>query len=210
VSYRRAFLIVLHRARTDPNFKLEDLPGSGGRMDIFCRFIVSSLLTSHGIRRDTVVYGVLLGPPNPPVAIKVLGDTVRYLNPDERSTGALIRNALFKMKRLSYNADSWMRSSPGVMFKRAGLKDILEELTNENFNIYYLKEDGEDIRTANVFLPAAFVISDNVDLTNDEEELVLGYSSGVLSLGPLSLYSEHCVVIIHNELDRRYSHSLKE
>ncbi|MCD6158661.1 MAG: tRNA (pseudouridine(54)-N(1))-methyltransferase TrmY, partial [Euryarchaeota archaeon] len=67
-----------------------------------------------------------------------------------------------------------------------------------------------DIRTANVFLPAAFVISDSVDLTNDEEELVLRYSSGVLSLGPLSLYSEHCVVIIHNELDRRYSHSLKE
>ena len=84
--YRRAFVVVLHRANTDGDFKLEDLPGSGGRVDIFCRVLNAALLLSHGIRKDTLVYGVLLGPPSPPVSIKVLGDSVKYLNPDERST----------------------------------------------------------------------------------------------------------------------------
>ncbi|MCD6503355.1 MAG: tRNA (pseudouridine(54)-N(1))-methyltransferase TrmY [Euryarchaeota archaeon] len=203
MTYLRAFVIILHKARTDSDFKLEDLPGSGGRMDILCRFLVASLLTSHGIRRDTIAYAVLLGPPKPPVAIKVLGDKVKYLNPDERSTGALIRNALIKMEKYNSEGTSWKKASPGIFFKKANITDILEELKREGFNIYYLKEDGKDIRSTDITLPSAFVLSDHVDLTQEEEKDVMKYSHEVLSLGPISLYSEHCVVIIHNELDRR-------
>ncbi|HEC96428.1 MAG TPA: tRNA (pseudouridine(54)-N(1))-methyltransferase TrmY [Euryarchaeota archaeon] len=207
--YQRAFVIVLHRANTDGDFKLEDLPGSGGRIDIFCRALNSGLLLSHGIRKDAMVYGVLLGSPCPPVSIKVLGDSVKYLNPDERSTGALIRNALIKLRNRGIYDKGWIKTSPGIYASKLGLKDVLEELKRFNFNIYYLREDGTDIRRINLDLPAAFVMSDSEDLTQEEEEIVEGYSINKLSIGPRSLHTEHCIVIVNNEIDRRITTSAK-
>jgi len=207
--YRRAFVVVLHRANTDGDFKLEDLPGSGGRIDIFCRVLNAALLLSHGIRKDAIVYGILLGPPNPPVSIKVLGKSVKYLNPDERSTGALIRNALIKLKKKNIVEKSWIRTSPGIYASKLDLKDVLEELVYYGFNIYYLKEDGVDIREINLELPAAFVMSDTEDLTHEEENIVSKYSSNKVSIGPYSLHTEHCIVIVNNEIDRRTELSIK-
>ena len=91
---QRNFIIIGHRAVTDPNFTLNDLPGSSGRLDILARCINSAFFLSHDIRRDVEVALVLLGPDDPPKTIRLIGDELKYLNPDERSTGALIRNAL--------------------------------------------------------------------------------------------------------------------
>src|SRR5512137_2806670 len=89
-----AFAVVGHIARTDAVFSLNDLPGSGGRMDVLCRCVNASLFLSHDLRRDVVCYLVLCGGPAGPKTVKFSGDTVRYLSPDERSAGALIQKAL--------------------------------------------------------------------------------------------------------------------
>ena len=49
------FAVVGHRARTDGGFSLNDLPGSGGRMDVLCRCVNAALFLSHDLRRDVEI-----------------------------------------------------------------------------------------------------------------------------------------------------------
>jgi len=86
----RRFLILGHKAPVTPEFHLNDLPGAAGRLDVLCRAIGASLFLSHGIRRDTEVMLLL----QDTVRMRISGQYVKRLNPDERSTAALIRRAL--------------------------------------------------------------------------------------------------------------------
>ncbi len=192
----RAFLIVGNKAVTKP-FNLNDLAGSAGRMDIICRCIAQSLFVSHGIRRDVEVYILLLGSPDPPKALKIVGSEVRYMAPDERNVGGIIRKAL----SLDVDKD-WRISSPGVYVARKNLEELLEELSRV-YEIVYLREDGVDIRDVACDLKnPLFVLGDHIGLKEEDERLVLKYAKMVVSVSKLSLQADQCIVIVHYELDR--------
>ncbi|KXS44327.1 MAG: hypothetical protein AWU59_605 [Methanolobus sp. T82-4] len=192
------FVIIGHKALTTGDFSLNDLPGSAGRMDILCRCINSALFLSHGMRRDINVHLVLLGEPDPGKIVRFNGEELRYLNPDERSSGSLIKKALEKDA-----TDFETRSTPGVRIRRGGLEKLMQEFIDDNRNIYYLREDGEDIRDVNDLADdAVFVLGDHMGVTEEEEEIINKGASKTLSIGPLSLHSDHCITIILNDLDR--------
>jgi tRNA (pseudouridine54-N1)-methyltransferase len=67
------FAIIGHLARTDGGFSINDLPGSGGRMDVLCRCVNTSLFLSHDLRRDTDCYLVICGEPAGPKTVKFSG-----------------------------------------------------------------------------------------------------------------------------------------
>ncbi|MCX8174366.1 MAG: tRNA (pseudouridine(54)-N(1))-methyltransferase TrmY [Thermoplasmata archaeon] len=196
---KRRFLIVCHDADTDGCFNLDDLPGSGGRIDVAARCVVAGLLISYGVRKDAEILLFFQRGPRPGLTIRISGDRVKYLNPDERSTAALIRNAILKHKNAGV-----LESSPGVQVFRSDLETLLKT----GRNVYYLKEDG--IPAENFVFPEdeiLFLLGDHRDLTADEESIVMKYARAKLNLSPLSLYSEHCITIIHNILDRKFSGS---
>ncbi len=192
----RAFLVVGNKAVTKP-FSLKDLAGSAGRMDIICRCIAQALFISHGIRKDVEVYVLLLGKPDPPKALKIVGSEVRYMAPDERNVGGIIRKALsLKVSR------EWKISTPGVYISRKELKDLLDDLSKK-YNIFYLREDGIDIRDVVCKLKnPLFVLGDHMGLSKKDEEIVLEYAEKIISLSRLSLQADQCIVIVHYELDR--------
>ena len=105
---KRNFLIIGHRAHTVADWKLDDICGGAGRLDVLVRSITASLWKSHGIRRDTDVWLSLRGKPKPDITIHFSGKNIKYLNPDERSTAALIRNGLIK---LSEKGDKEVKSN---------------------------------------------------------------------------------------------------
>ncbi|MDW7731345.1 MAG: tRNA (pseudouridine(54)-N(1))-methyltransferase TrmY [Methanolobus sp.] len=192
------FVIIGHKALTTGDFSLNDLPGSAGRMDILCRCINSALFLSHGMRRDINVHLVLLGEPDPGKIVRFNGEELRYLNPDERSSGSLIKKALEKDA-----TDFETRSTPGVWIRRGNLEKLMQEFSENNRKIYYLREDGEDIRTVTELAnDAVFILGDHMGVTEEEEGIISNDSSGILSIGPLSLHSDHCITIILNDLDR--------
>lgn len=92
----RYFIIIGHRVTTTGDFRLDDIAGGAGRLDILIRCINSAFFLSHDIRRDVELYLICEGGSNPPKTILLKGNELRYLNPDERSTSSLIRNALMK------------------------------------------------------------------------------------------------------------------
>lgn len=198
----REFIVVGHKARTDSNFNLNDLPGTGGRMDILCRCVNSSLFLSHDLRRDVVIYLVLLGEPERSKIVKFEGERVRYLNPDERSSGSLIKKALEKSAG-SY----WKQSTLGVWIRTGGLEDILRELMDgaENKKLFYLSEDGIDIREIDkksLLDDVVFILGDHLGITPEEESVIKDAGSKKINIGPVSLHADHCIILVNNELDR--------
>ncbi len=190
----KSFIIIGHKAVTAP-FSLNDLPGAAGRMDILCRCVNAALFLSHDLRRDVRVYLVLKGG-SPEKLIRFDGSEVRYLSPDERSAASLIKKALEKNAQ-----EFWTESTPGVSIRKGDLADLFKEL---NKKVIYLREDGADIRGKkfkNSEEPV-FVLGDHEGLTGDEEKIIMEHENEIVSVGPLSLHADHCIIILHNEMDR--------
>lgn len=184
----RRFAILGHRAVTDPGFSLNDMPGSAGRMDVLCRCVNSSFFLSHDLRRDVECYLILKGGPETTILFK--GETVRSLNPDERSAGALIKKALGKIC-----GSEFIESSPGVFIRRGGLARLLSD-----YPFAVLDESGGDIRTVSS-LPENLLLSDHQNFTEEEEALTADLMR--LSVGPQVLHADHTITIYLNEADRR-------
>jgi len=185
-----SFAIIGHTARTDADFSLNDLPGSGGRMDVLCRCVNASFFLSHDLRRDVTCFLVLCGDPAGPKTIRFSGDTIRSLSPDERSAGALIKKAPDPV------CGSEIReAAAGVFVRKGGLDRLMME---RNFAV--LDEKGSDIRGAGT-LPDAFLLSDHQNFSVAEESLA--EKCPRYSVGPQCLHADHTITVLHNELDRR-------
>src|SRR5579862_5532022 len=94
----RRFLILAHRVPTGGAFTLNDLAGGGGRVDEIARAVSTAFTVSNDLRRDTELTVLFVQPGLPgPRRIRLVGSRLRFLNPDERSTAALLKNALVRV-----------------------------------------------------------------------------------------------------------------
>ena len=194
----RYFVITGHKASTTADFKLDDISGGAGRLDILCRCVNSGFFLSHNLRKDVEVYLVLEGGDDAPKTVRFSGKDMKYLNPDERSTSSLIRNALLK----KVGPVGEVKASPGVYISRMSFADVLEKLSALG-RFVYLKEDGEDCRSFEFPENPIFVLGDNSDPTEEEEALLMARDPVKICIGPLSLHADHCMIIVQNEMDRR-------
>ena len=184
------FAILGHKAVTTPDFSLNDMPGAAGRMDVMCRCVNTSFFLSHDLRRNTECYLILTGGAEAPKTLRFSGETIRSLNPDERSAGALIKKGLTKPAEPDF-----AKAADGIYIRAGGLKELLAE-----FSFALLDENGTDIREA-AQLPENFLLSDHMNFTPEEEELIKDLPK--YSVGPRILHADHTITVLLNELDRR-------
>ena len=165
-------------------------------MDILLNAANAALLLAHGMRADVEAGLLLLGPPDPPRLVRLLGDRLRSFQPDIRSNAALLRRALEHASRIE------RETSPGVIASRATFAEALDRLGPA---FVYLREGGRDIRLADVPADATFVRSDNTDLDASEERVLADRVALTIGLGPRAIHTDHAITLLHNELDRRLS-----
>ena len=114
----RAFVLYSRKGATAPIFSLNDLPGSGGRMDLVARCVTQALWLSHDLRENVAFYAVLNGPPDPPKTIGFFSDSIKRLSLDERNVGSWIKKALEKWEREGRKAqergEEWVKVQVGV------------------------------------------------------------------------------------------------
>lgn len=195
----RRFLLMVHRVPPDGEFTLNDLAGGAGRMDEVASVVGSCFLLSNGLRRETELTLVIRTDPARPRRVRLVGTRLKYLNPDERSTAALLKNALSR---------SWLRpsieieSTPGIF---VGPVDPLEEIRAfaKLPGALWLTEGGTPLRSAPLGPEVAAILSDPDDPRPDEADLLRTTGIPQISVGPRSLRASEIPVLLHNELDLR-------
>lgn len=158
-------------------------------MDVLCRCINTSFFLSHDLRRNVECYLILRGG-DEDITLRFSGDTIRSLNPDERSAGALIKKGLTTPAE-----DQFKKAADGIVIRKGGLAKLLSE-----YPFAVLDENGEDIRSPET-LPENYILSDHVNFTEEETELLNDLPR--YSVGPRVLHADHTITVIQNELDRR-------
>jgi len=190
----RQFVVVGHDAPTTPDFALDDLAGGAGRLDVLCRCVTSAFFLSHDIRDEVRVHLVL----RDEYTVTFDGADLRRLNPDERSTAALVRNAL--EERDEAIGHQPVETSPGVSLTRRGFEPTLADAARAG-TVVQLHEDGDPVVDAPVPENPVFVLSDHRDFTGDEAELLAGRADQRVRLGPERLHADHAITVAHNFLD---------
>lgn len=197
----RRFVVIGQRATASPDFRLDDVAGTSGRLDALLRCVRATTLVSHGVRRDVVTYLVLLGGPLAPRVLRVDGSSAKFLRPDERSLATLIQ------KTLASDADAgvcgFVDVKPGIALARAGIDAVIDELGDAV--PYLLDENAPDVRdTAGLEGPHVAVFAgDHLGFDAPTRARLERLGARAVSVGPVRLHTEDALTIVSNEMDRR-------
>ncbi len=195
---KRVFILKATKARTDDKFTIKDLPGSGGRMDLVCRCILSALLLSRTHRADTIFYAVLEGPPKPSITIGIEGEKIKVLPRDELQT-ALVLKEMLNPDRVTFPS--------GFELINKSFQEMVGEQLNKS-EIYVLHKSGIDInktftQSQKVKKPQiAFILGDHTGLSPNDMEYLVEKSIKPLSLGNKEYIGSQCIFLVQEKMDR--------
>jgi len=192
----RWFAIIGHRAPSSGILNLNDLTGSGGRMDVLVRAVNAALFVSHGIREDSHVMLHLLGGEGPSRRIWFNGSDLSGVRPDERSIAGQIKGI---MKQAVPPRGRFDEFSSGILHSGGGLGQTVKEWASRDVFPVIMDADGGDFSEIPPSIDLGFVISDDKPLTEqDRASLQVAMS---LSLGTRWLQGHSCIAILHHLLD---------
>ncbi len=183
------FFVIGHTQPADPAaISLDDLAGTSGRWDVLARCVTAGLLVSHGVRDDAEV---LLYLRTGGRYVRVAGRGVTHLNPDERSTVALMAKAL-GAKPVGAHEEN---PHPGVYLGQGGLADVLARVAAGRPVVRLDEAGAEDARWP---ADAVYVLSDHQDF-DDEDVQALAEAPSV-TLGPTALQADQAIVVTHDRI----------
>lgn len=189
----RSFVIVGRTAHADAKIRLDDLPGTSGRLDVLVRCVRAALCVSHGVRRDVVVYLVLLGGERA-VTVRIDGATAKFIRPDERALAATIVKAVAR-----HAGDGFVAQRHGIA---AAFGDIDVAIGDARGVPYILEERAPDLRPVAAAGDSVFFIGDHLGFDTKSRGQLDAIGARAVSVGPVSLHSDDVVTLVSNELDR--------
>ena len=191
-DFLRRFVIVGTRAMAKGTLPLNDLAGGAGRMDVLIRALMSSILTSHGIRKDVEFTMVLLGGPGPARRIKFVSNELKGIHAEERAVAGKVAAVI---KEPIPPRGHWIERSPGIY---DGGGDLDMTLDDWDCPTVRLEADSPNLYSGS--LPNDFSIGDIGFILGDDKTLEC--ERGIpRSLGNNWLQGHTCIAIVHFLLD---------
>ncbi len=182
----REFLLFSRQGQTDSNFSSLH---NAGRLDIVHECIIASLFLSHGLRRDVIFHTSLNGSPNPPIHIKIDGETLYDVRTDMETWHGILKKTLAG------------KQHPGVTKTKTSFEALLKAKAKNN-SIYVLEEGGKDLSDVEICENPLFVLGDHVGLPKKAEDFTLRFGEKI-SLGKTPYLAASCITIINYALDQR-------
>ncbi len=201
----REIILYSNKGKTSSDFKLKDLPGSGGRMDLNARCVISALWLSNSLRKNSKIIISLNGDPDPPTSIAFHGDKIEKISPDERNIAVWIKKALEK-KGMLLDENEWYETHKGIYISRKSFQSLLEEKIKQKIPIYLLHKGGKDIKNIQFSEKAIFIVGDNHGVPEEEIRSLNNQIKNKVSIGPKEYFASQSISILHNELDRKEIH----
>jgi tRNA (pseudouridine54-N1)-methyltransferase len=161
---------------------------AGGRLDIVCQCILTSIFRSHSHRHDVKFHAFLSGPPKPPLHLTVDGDSVFDVRTDERTWEKIFRKVL----------DGGVH--PGIGVKKESLQAFIRGKAVKGIDIFILEERGKDIAKIDFSESAVFILGDHIGLPKKDEKFLLKFGEKI-SLGKQRYLAASCIDIINYNLD---------
>lgn len=171
---------------------LNDLAGGAGRMDVLVRALMSSILTSHGIRNDVEFTMILLGGPGPSRRIKFVSNELKGIHAEERAVAGKIAAVL---KEPIPPRGHWRERSPGIY---DGGGDL--DMTLDDWQCPTIRLEANSPSLYSGKIPNDFSIDDIGFILGDDKTLECDRGTG-RSLGSNWLQGHTCISIVHFLLD---------
>ena len=181
----REFVLYSRLGRTDSNWtNLHD----AGRLDIVYECTVASLFLSHGIRKNVTFHAILNGPLNPPLHLKIDGETLHDVRTDQETWKQILKKVLSG------------KPHPGIITHKTSFEALIKTKANEA-KIYVLEEDGKPISKITISDKPVFVLGDHVGLPKKAEGFALRYGEKI-SLGKQPYLAASCITVLNYLLDK--------
>ena len=182
---------------------INDLASGAGRVDVLVRAIMSSLLTSHGIRQDTEVIIHLQGGPGPFRRIKFVGSEIRGMHAEERAVAGLIAKII---KQPTPPIGIWRRVSEGLYESGGDIKDTIRDHLESK--IVVLDADQSSLWSLDAKITNDEISNDDLELTfilSDDKPLDLEIHGNIVarSIGSQWLQGHIAIGICHFLLDQK-------
>lgn len=190
----RNFVYFSNSASTSGKALSGDLM-KAGRMDIAIHTIIASFFLSHDVRKDTKLHLVFYGMPDPPKHIEI--EIKEGLDISKKDIATLIKKILYK-----YKEGKKTEVFPGVFIEKKSFLNVVQDLIDEEKEIFILDKQGEDIRDVKIPDNCVFILGDHEGLPQKELKR-LKKSCNLVSVGPKMYFASQTVAIVNNELDRR-------
>ena len=195
----REFILRARKGPTTPDFDLQNLKRAG-RLEVVAHCVANALFYASNLRENTVLHVVLEGPAEPPKTLSFASATLGSLQGfDERSIAVAIQSALKAGVGLALRQERI--SAEGVTVSKLGFEHLIQD--RQGKDLYYLNRKGRDIRDARFGDEATFVFSDYLSMPKKSDKYLARLGAEPISLGPRLLFASHCIVLVHNELDRQ-------
>jgi tRNA (pseudouridine54-N1)-methyltransferase len=160
-----------------------------GRLDIAYECTIAALFLSHAIRKDTTFHTILNGPPNPPLHIKIQGETLHDVRTDQQTWQQILKKTLSS------------KAHPGITIAKTSFEALLKAKVSES-QICVLEEHGKDITDVAIGNKPIFILGDHVGLPKKAESFALRYGEKI-SLGKQPYLAATCISILNYLLDRK-------
>ena len=201
---------------------LNDMAGAAGRMDVLVRALMSALMTSHGMRRDSEIILHLHGGPGPARRIKFVGSELKGVHAEERAVAGQIG----KVIQLPTPArGQWLQRSDGIYDGGGDIENTISEWKDSTIICLdaaaprlwsvdsiipqqsnpHSKSVGEWDQTEVSGIDIAFILSDDKPLT---ESQTLMENTTPRSLGEEWIQGHLAIAICHFLLDEGVSLNL--
>lgn len=197
---KKAFVIRARAASTDAKIFVEGV-GSDAHSEILAHVLMNAIFTAQSHRDDVTVYLVIESTPD-------FSRTLCFESSHLTNIGGFHESALIALiaKALQHsvgmNKEEWRSVADGLSVETISFERLVQRLA-EDYTLYLLDKKGTDIREEPFEGNACFVLTDHIPMPKKSWNSLKRLGTQKVSLGPQMLFASQCIVLIHNEFDRR-------
>ncbi|MGR5165631.1 tRNA (pseudouridine(54)-N(1))-methyltransferase TrmY [Vibrio astriarenae] len=196
----KAFVVRARAASTDHQTFLEGV-GADAHSEILAHVLMNSVFTAQSHRDDVTVYLVL-------ESTSDFSRTLCFHSSQLRNIGGFHESALISMIVEALKASIGMKKEEsrnvmeGLSVETISFEKLVQRLA-EDYTLYLLDKKGTDIRDEPFEGDACFILTDHIPMPKKSWNSLKRLGAQKVSLGPQMLFASQCIVLIHNEFDRR-------
>lgn len=196
----KAFVVRARAASTDPKTFVAGV-GADAHSEILAHVLMNAIFTAQSHRDDVTVYLVI-------ESTSDFSRTLCFESSHLRNIGGFHESALIALiaKGLEHSVgmkkEENRQVSEGLSVETISFEKLVQRLA-EDYTLYMLDKKGTDINEEPFVGSPCFILTDHIPMPKKSWNSLKRLGTQKISLGPQMLFASQCIVLIHNEFDRR-------